>query len=604
MYGFRNIRRAAGYLALAAALVAPFGAVALAQDAPGWSMHGSLTLKGGSERHIGEMDLFVPVWQGNDFLLFGDLRMQSDDSGNQEGNIGFGYRRMGESMIVGGYGFYDYRKSDETGNTFMQGTLGLEALTETLDFRANFYIPEGGEQTAAGAAAAELVGASLQMRSGFERALPGFDAEIGYRLMGSENSDAELRVFAGGYRFAADTYETVSGARGRVEARLFDIGFLGEGSRFTAGLEVQSDTVRDTQGFAVARLTIPFGGGRRSARGGLERRMTDYVVRDVDVVTGTAATGAAEDVIYADTGVTAGFVYVQDVDDDFEATLAAIGEGGMVVLDGAAGLISTTASVALSSGQVLLGGGGSVDVVGVDSGATATWTAPGDRPFIYGDVAGGSVITLADDVVVSGLDIENISMVASSYGIYGTLVSGALVADNNIVTRGLSGVGIFLDGVDSAIVSGNDIVTALDAGYGIYLTGSDFNIVSGNSVATSGYSGRAIYLTTSSSNTVSGNDITTAGEWAVGVSVTGGAGNTLSGNNIVTQGVSGRGFTLENTTGNTVSGNSIATGQSDAYGIYDGWSDSNTGTGNSYSGPASACVLTGAINNTIDLCLP
>ena len=259
-----------------------------------WSAHGSLTARVGTERHIGELDLFLPLWQDESSMLYGDLRAQTDDDGNQEGNAGLGFRKMGESWILGGYGFFDYRKSDETGNSFMQGTLGVEALSETLDLRANVYIPEGGEKAAPSATGFDIVGGSLQMRAGFERALPGFDGEVGYRLWGSQDGGKEVRAFAGGYYFDAADYDTVAGGRGRVEARLFDLGFLGEGSRFTLGAEVTQDNVRDTQGFAIARLTIPFGGGRRSGRGGLDRRMTDYVVRDVDVITGTAATGASE----------------------------------------------------------------------------------------------------------------------------------------------------------------------------------------------------------------------------------------------------------------------------------------------------------------------
>lgn len=297
--GFRIARRLAlvstvSMIALGAGAASAQETTETGADNARWSAHGSLTARAGTERHIGELDLFVPLWQSDTSMLYGDLRAQTDDAGNQEGNVGLGFRTMGEDWIVGGYGFFDYRKSDETGNTFSQGTLGVEALTDSLDLRANFYLPESGEQAAAGFTALQIIGGSLQLRQGAERALPGVDGEIGYRLWDSEDGGKEVRAFAGGYYFDAPNYSTVAGARGRIEARLFDMEFLGEGSRFTLGAEVTQDSLRDTQGFAIARLTIPFGGGRRSGRGGLDRRMADYVVRDVDIVTAAGATGAAE----------------------------------------------------------------------------------------------------------------------------------------------------------------------------------------------------------------------------------------------------------------------------------------------------------------------
>ncbi|MDH5411161.1 MAG: inverse autotransporter beta domain-containing protein, partial [Alphaproteobacteria bacterium] len=154
--GFRAARRLA--LASTVSMIALGIGAAAAQetaetgaDGARWSAHGSVTARVGTERHIGELDLFLPLWQSESSMLYGDLRTQTDDAGNMEGNAGLGFRTMGESWIVGGYGFFDYRKSDETGNTFSQGMLGFEALSETMDLRANAYIPEGAEQAAASA---------------------------------------------------------------------------------------------------------------------------------------------------------------------------------------------------------------------------------------------------------------------------------------------------------------------------------------------------------------------------------------------------------------------------------------------------------------------
>lgn len=613
------------------------------EDAPGWSAHGSVTLKGGSERHIGELDLFLPLWQDNDSLFYADLRAQTDDEGNQEGNAGFGYRQMGEDWVLGGYGFFDYRKSDETGNTFMQGTFGFEAMTEALDLRANVYIPESGEESASDAATVELVGSSLQIRDGVERGLPGVDGEAGYRLWTSQSGKSEVRAFAGGYYFAADGYETVAGPRGRIEARLFDIGFLGEGSRFTLGAEVTNDGVRDTQGFLVARLTIPFGGRRRSASGGLDRRMADYVVRDVDIVTGTAWTG--ESVAYLNTGVAVGDVSLMTGGDDIAGAAAGGGVGDLFLLDGSGGAFTSTESIVLTQGQVLLGGGSSVELVGLDSGKQATYTAPGSRPTVTADVTppvGGGLaggVVLSDDNMVIGLDIDNVSTVDFSVGILGRTITGAYLIDNAIATSGgvYANYGIYLWDAPESTVIDNIITTSGNRGVGLYLWGgSNFSTATGNDITTSGDFSEGLLVIASSNMTITDNIIETSGWNSNGLVVTGSsANNTITGNSITTSGISSDGMYvgwtsssifdsniittygsqsygifLRDADSNTFNNNTIATSRADVPGFYlrdyDAGYDTinNTGTGNSYTGPAADCYVDVSViwTNSIDLC--
>lgn len=615
-------------------------------DGARWSAHGSLTARAGTERHIGELDLFLPLWQSDSSMLYGDLRAQTDDAGNQEGNVGLGFRTMGEDWIVGGYGFFDYRKSDETGNTFNQGTLGLEALSESLDLRANFYVPENGEQAAPGMTALQVIGGSLQLRQGAERALPGVDGEIGYRLWNSEDGDREVRAFAGGYYFDAADYSTVAGGRGRIEARLFDLDFLGEGSRFTLGAEVMQDNVRDTQGFATARLTIPFGGGRRSGQGGLDRRMADYVVRDVDIITRAETVGSSEAVAYADSGVTVGNVMVLTNDDNIVAAAASGSTGDLFVVDGSVGPYRIAESIVLAPGVVLLGGGASFNVVGVDSGQQLTYTAVGTLPVIFGNVSGGGVITLASDTVVAFLHVLNTSYDANSSGISGSSVTGTLVTGNGIITYGIEGHGVHLTDSSSNTISGNtleingglaaginldsssdniltnNIIEARGShdpsgmyfradgislyrsfsnviygntiganGVGVKIWESDFNYVAENSIIHS-YSG--VYLSTSSYNTVYHNDITSAQE---GVGLLNSSANLISWNHIKTTGYYGSGLSLTNSAFNGIENNDIMADGTDAIGIYilDSYSNSFRSNEITSNWPRAAGVyLTGA----------
>lgn len=123
---------------------------------------------------------------------FADVRFRLDDQDSKEGNLGLGLRRMlAGGWNLGGYGYFDRRRGD-TGHFFNQMTVGAEALGRDRDSRVNAYLPFGGRRkdlgsTGGGAATAVLSGGTVQvMTPGTttreERALSGFDAEVGWRV--------------------------------------------------------------------------------------------------------------------------------------------------------------------------------------------------------------------------------------------------------------------------------------------------------------------------------------------------------------------------------------------------------------------------------------
>ena len=91
-----------------------------------------------------------------------------------------------------------------------------------------------------------------------------------------------------------DNFESVTGPRGRVEWRAYDLPVLGPGSRFMMGVEAQWDEPRGSQAFGLASLRIPFDvfsdKSTRKQLTGLDRRMLQPVIRDVDVVTSEVKT--------------------------------------------------------------------------------------------------------------------------------------------------------------------------------------------------------------------------------------------------------------------------------------------------------------------------
>lgn len=204
----------AGLLAfgLAASAVA-LPALAQSGPAPKWGPHIDLEARPGTDRSLGEVDLFIPLAQDADTLLFTSIRTRMDDSDGVEGNFGLGIRHMLDSgWNLGSYAYFDRRRT-EWEHYFSQVTLGLEALSLDWDLRANAYLPQGRRMHQVDALnTAEVSGASVVFRGGEERAMRGFDAEVGWRLPLFEADAAQqLRVYAGGYHFTADNAPDITG---------------------------------------------------------------------------------------------------------------------------------------------------------------------------------------------------------------------------------------------------------------------------------------------------------------------------------------------------------------------------------------------------------
>src|SRR6266478_4497307 len=256
-------------------------------------------------RSFGDVDFFLPLWQDQGSLLFGDLRGTFTTQPTEEGDFGLGYRtQISPEWILGGYGYFDIQNS-QNNNLFYQATVGIELLSVDWDFRLNGYIPinpDGG--TVNDHVGIKISGNNIQMQtnSSKEKALYGFDGEVGWRVpVFPADGDMDIRLFAGGYYFTNSDVDTIAGPRGRIEARLYDIDFLGMQSRLTAQGVVPWDTPRGIQGFGGLELRIPLGaitGAPGPKLNPLDRRMVDRVQRDIDIVTGlTTPKKQSEDVI-------------------------------------------------------------------------------------------------------------------------------------------------------------------------------------------------------------------------------------------------------------------------------------------------------------------
>ena len=104
---------------------------------------GEVNWRYGSERSILMNEIWAPIWQDEQSVFYGDVRLMMDNQDNHEGNLGLGYRTITDvpvlgQGVVGVHGWLD-RRVTERGSAFHQGTLGLEFLGPKLDVLVNTY---------------------------------------------------------------------------------------------------------------------------------------------------------------------------------------------------------------------------------------------------------------------------------------------------------------------------------------------------------------------------------------------------------------------------------------------------------------------------------
>ena len=520
----------------------------LAAQGPKWGAHIDLEGKWGNRRSLGDIGLFAPLWQSPTSLFFTDIRGRLDDKDTREGNFGLGLRHMlPNGWNAGIYGYYDARRTG-SGNLFQQATLGAELLSADFDLRVNGYLPFGTRERqigiggAGGAPFAEFANGTIEIvtpGSGaiVERALRGFDGEIGWRLpVFPVESMTQIRAYAGGFWFDGEgLIRDIAGPRGRIELSFEKTDGPFAGSRFTLGAEVQHDDMRGTNAFAVARLRIPLQQVERPVARltPQERRMTERVVRDVDIVAGQGNKGLTqetrEDAINTYNNETVTDVVQVDAAGGHAALLAAVagnGVGSVVIANGA---FAVAAETPLQTGQTLLGGGAQLPLLGAVTNTQVTFTAPGAAASMNGTpAAGNGVVNLAANSVAGGLTIEN-STAFGGNGILALNANGATAFGNSIVTTGAGGGNMGIRGENSADVAtiGNTISTV--TGAGIFFTNNSINgSASANTILSDGEG--ITFQAGSNGGSAVGNTIQALAVGSVGLFADGSTGLTIANN--------------------------------------------------------------------------
>lgn len=253
---------------------------------------------GGKHRNIGETNIMLPLLNYSNNLTLLDLKFKADNQKSTEYNIGLVYRHnFNDKWIFGIYNYFDRRK---TMNRLYvnQWTGGIEFLSEYLDGRFNIYISENKKKilspsyTEFTRMGTKVFGTKKGAVE--EHALSGYDFEIGFpvfcftpRLNESIGTKFYVTKFDfrkkniaknKGLRFRLEQPVTKDFLKARESEIILSVGttnpYRQKWNHFV-GLSFRMSLMRNSSNFQKSSL---------------KKRMTDNVVRDVDIVTSSYTT--------------------------------------------------------------------------------------------------------------------------------------------------------------------------------------------------------------------------------------------------------------------------------------------------------------------------
>ena len=462
-------------------------------DGPKYLPWASVGAQGGDHYTSGQVDLFAPVWQDLDSLLFVRLGVSTQTYQHEVGNFGLGFRtHVARDWVLGVYGSYDASRNVNK-NTFTQGSFGAELMSPDWDVRVNGYLAANDKvKDIAGLYELYIHDTKIAILQGQEAAYSGFDGEVGYRIFHTHNVD--VRLFAGGYSFTRNDavasssgqtfdfpFPDINGYMGRAEVDVYDIDVLGTQSRITLSGKITHDDARGTDGYLGMSVRIPLGwgwGAGGQALDEIDRRMVDPVRSQDNVLTQWQYSKPEPVIIYngnVRSNPTNTLYYVADDTpgagsyDDPTSLGDATSRGAsnpFIVLTDFGGPITGGATV--EPGTTIVGGGGTYNVAGVDTHLVFTHDfAPGSgTPTLYPDTPGGNILTIdgnanisnlnfggdfgaaiyghnVDDVVITNVDIDG-----SGGGLYGVQIVQDMSQDMNLHISDSYIHDLGIDGVD------------------------------------------------------------------------------------------------------------------------------------------------------------
>jgi hypothetical protein len=421
-------------------------------------------------RTIGTIDALIPFMGNDDLIIYADLMAKAATDKAFEGNLGLGFRRVNdaETAIFGMYAFYDILKSVNN-NQFTQVTVGAERLGLTWDFRANAYLPVGKtkyNKTIYAGGSTQIVDHNIieYVKSQDEQARVGADVEMG-RTLGTN----KVRGYLAMYTFG----ENLTGPRTRVEYQL--------NSHVTLNAAVQYDQTRKTQYFVGARFTV--GGAKTSNSDSIYARLTDPVVRDIDIITKSTTTDTTQIannkfwMVDQSKTTPGGSGTVTDPYSSIEQAIEMAPNGAIIYVKGADGVITQVAKgTTLKPGQMLVGGDQSVYFdfknnqarFSQDDNSLLLMNGNGIRPTISGTLIANS------NVGFYNLNLIANSLVKDYAGITITNAQGVILSGINVSGfNAQNGAGILVSEGSQVSISN---FTSIDNYIGMDIQNSDVAI--------------------------------------------------------------------------------------------------------------------------------
>ena len=355
-----------------------------------------------------------------DSHLFGEVHTLVTDSSRIGFNAGGGYRWLLQNAVLGVNGWYDNYESS-LGNRYQQITFGGEYLSPGFDVRANGYIPFGEQENLVGILDYGNVPTfyrNLLVTQGigqFERAYSGFDIEGGVPFPVIE----WLRMYGGTYFLDFDGDDTL-GLRARAEGRV--------AQGVTLNLQLTEDDKFGTN--LNLDVEVRFSGSMPTRFGqdySAVSRRYDQVRRQWNVQVSQDEDGINLPLNDPNTGDPLRFFWVDNTagpggagtfENPFQRLPGQARDSDFILVRTGNG--GTQGNVALLPGQSILGEGKAhfvdTDRLGLIQ-LPEEFSSTGALPTLVGDGTATPVITLANDSLVRGFDIDALS------GIFGSDIS-------------------------------------------------------------------------------------------------------------------------------------------------------------------------------------
>ena len=140
-----------------------------------------------------------------DGLAFLHTKYTGHVSNGSTMNVGLGIRHLlGDDVLAGVNGYWDYRTTDYS-SSYSRFGVGAEAFWKSLSLRNNWYISGTGKKSV------EIYNVDY-----YERVVPGWDVEVGYRIPSFPQVGLYARYFRWDYQQRSDN----SGLQGTVSYQM------------------------------------------------------------------------------------------------------------------------------------------------------------------------------------------------------------------------------------------------------------------------------------------------------------------------------------------------------------------------------------------------